>query len=140
MIHPVPKGEKERTRTALSSRKDDGIHDMYDAVGCRDIGNDDLCVVDVDIAHIDFDNNRITRKGFNGFAVQRQNRFRIYLTGNNVVKKDVGESRDVVQKGINGSFGQFGEGIIGGCEDRELSVVRQGLHQVLRHPERRRES
>jgi hypothetical protein len=64
MIHPVPKGEKERTRTALSSRKDDGIHDMYDAVGCRDIGNDDLCVVDVDIAHIDFDNNRITRKGF----------------------------------------------------------------------------
>ena len=52
------------------------------------------------------------------------------LTGHDMVQQDVGQLRDVSQKGFNGAFGQFGKSLIGGSEDREGALALQGVDQA----------
>ena len=113
---------------SVSGRQDDRIDDMDHAVGCFDVGGNDVGVVDHRLAIDDGElhSRALQRAGFEAIG----HAFSHYLTIDHVVEQDSAQCFWVGQQTFDSAFGQGRERLVRGSEDGQRTVAAQRIFQT----------
>ena len=116
----------------LSRGQQNRIDHMDDAVGGHDVGDDDLhSLVQINIAHVDFDGNLLLSQGGIDHLTIHATTSAAMTDRHDMVEQDVGQLLLVLGQEQGGdSVAQGCEGFVGGGEDGEGAIALQGLNQL----------
>ena len=108
--------------------EEDGIDDVDDAIFGDDVVGDDLGVVDSEASVLDGDADLVSGEGGGGAGLDGV--LGSHFTGDDVVFQDGGKFVSVVgfQEVLEGVFGEFGEGLVGGGKNCKRAITFQGVN------------
>lgn len=99
---------------------------MDDAVVGKDIGSDDVGIVDHDTS-VGGDLDGGTIQGLDGSVGEGG---AVGVARKNVVGEDLSELGDVFKQSLDGALGQGGEGFVGGGKDGKRAITRESIGET----------